>query len=311
MVKPPTAALATRADRHVFGPGWIYERKLDGERCLATKTDGSVALHSRTGRDITGSFPAVVDALESQDTPGFVIDGEAVVFDGDQTSFAAIQPLFQVTDAARARATGIEVTYYVFDVLAIDDNDTRRLPLVQRKELLADLLDYRDPIRFSEHRADAGSDYLAEACSHGWEGLIAKRSKASYPSGRSSDWIKLKCERGQEFVVGGYSDPQGSRSGFGALLLGYFDGDDFVYAGKVGTGFDRATLLQLFGRLERLSRQTSPFVRGGPPLKGVHWVRPVLIVQVAFSEWTGAGQLRHPRYLGLRRDKEPADVVRE
>jgi bifunctional non-homologous end joining protein LigD len=310
-VTVPTPALATLSHERFFSKGWIYERKLDGERCLATRHDGRVRLHSRSGRDVTHSFPEIVEALESQDSPDFVVDGEVVAFKGSQTSFAALQPRINLGNADKARATRIPVFYYVFDLLSLDAHDTRGLPLLERKSLLKDLFDYTGPLRFTVHRRNADESTFADACARGWEGLIAKRADARYPSGRSRDWLKFKCESGQEFVIGGYTDPQGSRTGFGALLLGYYRNGDLVYAGKVGTGFDHATLTSIHAELRKRARDTSPFDVGNPPTNGVHWVEPTLVCQVAFSEWTGAGQLRHPRFQGLRRDKDAADVVRE
>jgi bifunctional non-homologous end joining protein LigD len=310
-VKVPVPALATLSHERFFHPDWIYERKLDGERCLATKEGATVRLHSRSGRDVTHSFPEVVEALEEQDTPDFVVDGEVVAFEDGRTSFAALQPRIHLSNAARARASGIRVYYYLFDLLALDSHDTRAVPLLDRKGLLKDLLEYEDPLRFTTHRRRADETTFADACAKGWEGLIAKRADSRYPSGRSRDWLKFKCEGGQEFVIGGFTDPQGSRSGFGALLLGYYRDGDFVYAGKVGTGFDTSTLRSLHAELRKLETTTTAFTVGQLPKVGAHWVEPRLVCEVAFTEWTRAGQLRHPRYLGLRRDKSPDDVVRE
>ena len=175
-------------------------------------------------------------------------------------------------------------------------------------------MSFEDPLRYTPHRTHADASDLADACARGWEGLIAKRADAPYGRGRTKDWLKFKCEAGQELLVVGWTDPEGSRSGLGALLLGYHDapgGDELVYAGKVGTGFSDQVLADLRERLGRLGRDTSPCARGKLPTAGVHWVRPELVAQVAFTEWTSAGQLRHPRFLGLRTDKDPADVVRE
>jgi len=168
-------------------------------------------------------------------------------------------------------------------------------------------------LRFTEHRERDGAAYWEQACRDGWEGLIAKRADAPYRSGRSRDWLKFKCENAQEFVIGGYTDPQRSRVGLGALLLGYYDSDgDPVYAGKVGTGFDVRTLRSLRGKLAKLERDQPAFSQGKlPGRRGVHWVEPQLVGQVGFTEWTEDGQLRHPRFQGLRDDKRPADVVRE
>ncbi|MFE0022579.1 non-homologous end-joining DNA ligase [Amycolatopsis sp. NPDC059021] len=238
------------------------------------------------------------------------LDGEIVAFDGDNTSFAALQPRIHLTDPERARATGVEVFYYLFDLLYFDHRDTTSLPLRERKALLRDAFDFADPLRLSAHRNTEGEKYFAEACDRGWEGLIAKRADAPYRSGRSSDWLKFKCAHGQEFVIGGFTDPQGARHGFGALLLGYHDDGVLRYAGKVGTGFDERLLGALHARLRERETPAPPF-DGRVREPGAHWVRPDLVAQIEFSEWTRDGRLRHPRFTGLREDKKAADVVRE
>jgi ATP-dependent DNA ligase len=198
-------------------------------------------------------------------------------------------------------------------VLHAGGRDVRSLPLVQRKDVLARCLDLHDPLRSPEARARDGEAFFAQACRDGWEGLVAKRADAPYRSGRSRDWLKFKCLGEQEFVVGGWTEPQRSRVGFGALLLGYADaGGTLVYAGKVGTGFDTATLRGLSRTLAGLEQESPPFGAGRlPPRRGVHWVTPRLVAQIGFAEWTDDGQLRQPRFLGLRDDKDPAEVVRE
>ena len=242
-----------------------------------------------------------------------MVDGEIVAFDGARTSFAALQPRIHLANRERARRTGVEVFYYLFDLLHLDGHSTRSLPLRERKSLLGELFGWEDPLRYTDDRSGDGVTYFEQACADGWEGLIAKRADARYPSGRSRDWLKLKCEQGQELVIGGWTDPRGSRVGFGALLLGYYDeGGDLVYAGKVGTGFDTALLHALHDRLNALARPVPPF-RDHPmlPRKDVHWAEPELVCAVQFSEWTRDGQLRHPRFEGLRTDKSPREVVRE
>jgi len=309
----PGPALATLTRERFSSDGWLFERKLDGVRCLASCGDGAVRIRSRSGGDMGSAFPEVVEALQAQGCPNFVVDGEVVAFDGAQTSFGALQPRIHLTNPDRARRTGIAIFYYVFDLLHLDGHSTRSLPLRERKALLRELLSWHDPLRYTTHRNADGERYFEEACAKGWEGLIAKRADAPYPSGRTRDWLKFKCEQGQEFVIGGWTDPQGSRVGFGALLLGYYAPDgELVYAGKVGTGFDTKLLRSLHGQLDDLERSTPAFRRGPLlPKKDVHWVHPTLVGQVFFTEWTRDGQLRHPRFLGLRHDKDPRDVVRE
>jgi bifunctional non-homologous end joining protein LigD len=307
----PQPALATLSHDRFWEPGWVYERKLDGQRCLAVRTARGTRLYSRSGRDVTAAFPEIAEALEEQASTDFVVDGEVVAFEGSRTSFARLQPRIHVSSAEKARRSGVAVYFYVFDVLRVDGEDVRREPLLVRKRRLRALLTWHGPIRSTPHRVSGGEDWFEEVCAKGWEGLIAKRADAPYSTGRTKDWLKFKCEAGQELVVVGWTDPEGSRVGLGALLLGYYRGDDLVYAGKVGTGFTQPVLRDLHARLSRIERDTSPCTMGTLPRKGVHWVEPELVVEVAFTEWTTAGQLRHPRFLGLRTDKAAKDVVRE
>lgn len=305
--------LATLTHERFSDPGWVYERKLDGERCLAFAGPDGVRLMSRTRRDITSTFPEIAEALGDRRRDDLIADGEIVAFDGSQTRFSRLQQRLGITRPGRKLLDDYPVFYYLFDVLYADGRDTRSLPLRERKELLRESLAFRDPLRFTEHRDGDGEAYYERACRDGWEGLIAKRADAPYAGRRSRDWLKFKCENAQELVIGGYTDPQRSRVGFGALLLGYHDSDgNLVYAGKVGTGFDRATLRRLRDRLGRMERDRPPFTRGRVPRQaGVHWAEPRLVGQIAFTEWTEDGQLRHPRFQGLRDDKDPREVVRE
>ena len=307
----PEPALATLSHDRFWSEDWVYERKLDGMRCLAVRDGSGTRLYSRSGRDVTVAFPEVAEALEEQAVTDFVVDGEVVAFDAGRTSFARLQPRIHLSSAAKARRTGIAVFFYVFDVLRADGEDVRRRPLLERKRVLRSLLTFDGPVRLTPHRRAAGEEYFAEICGRGWEGLIAKRAAASYPRGRTKDWLKFKCEAGQELVVVGWTDPEGSRESLGALLLGYHRDDDLVYAGKVGTGFSGSVLRDLLARLQPLEVDASPCTVGKLPDRGVHWARPELVAEVAFTEWTTAGQLRHPRFLGLRNDKAAKDVVRE
>jgi DNA ligase D-like protein (predicted ligase) len=304
--------LATLTRDRFSDPSWIYERKLDGERCLAFAGPSGVRLLSRSEHEISTTFPEVAQAVAAQRHGDLVVDGEIVAFDGAQTRFELLQQRLGLASPAQQLLRDVPVFYYVFDVLQAEGRDTRPLPLLERKALLARSLAFQGPLRFTEHRQGDGTPYWEQACRDGWEGLIAKRADAPYQSGRSRDWLKFKCGRAQEFVIGGYTDPQRSRVGFGALLLGYYDAaGDLAYAGKVGTGFDTKTLLALHDRLARLEQDRPAFSRGRLPAHGVHWVTPELVGQVGFSEWTDDGQLRHPRFQGLRDDKKPAEVVRE
>jgi len=302
--------MATLTDRRFSDPGWIFERKLDGVRCLAFRRDSTVRLLSRNRESANSSYPEVVDALSMQGG-GFVLDGEVVAFEGNRTSFERLQHRMHVRDPERARRTGVEVFLYAFDVLHAGGYDCTRLELRHRKAVLRRLLRVGGPVRLTPYRNAEGEAFYEEACRKGWEGLIAKRADSTYQGRRSPDWLKFKCVNEQEFVIGGFTDPKGSRTGFGALLLGVHEDGTLAYAGKVGTGFDRSLLAELTRRLRSLERDTSPFGRGRVPRADVHWVEPELVAQVGFAEWTDDGQLRHSRFLGLREDKPAREVVRE
>ncbi|QWF80096.1 non-homologous end-joining DNA ligase [Amycolatopsis sp. CA-230715] len=302
--------LATLTQERFSSENWLYERKLDGVRTICSRDGDEPKLWSRNQKTMNNAYPEIVEALAKSGGERFVADGEIVAFAGKQTSFGALQPRIHLTDPERARKTGIEVFYYLFDLLYFDGHDATSLPLRQRKQLLADAFDFEDPLRLSEHRDGDGEEFFREACANGWEGLIAKRVDAPYQHGRSRDWLKFKCVKDQEFVIGGFTDPQGARHGFGALLLGYHDGDGLRFAGKVGTGYTEEVLRDLTAKLKKLERKSSPFAETVQE-KGIHWVSPELVAQIGFSEWTGDGKLRHARYVGLRNDKAAEDVVRE
>jgi DNA ligase D-like protein (predicted ligase) len=303
--------LATLTGRRFSDPGWVFEAKFDGERCLAFRDGSQVRLRSRNRKRLDDRYPELVAALAAQEADDFVVDGEIVAFQGGRSSFARLQRRMQLRDPDQARRSGVAVYLYLFDVLHAAGYDLTGLELRQRKAVLRRLLAFHDPLRFTPHRNADGEAYWRQACRKGWEGVIAKRADAPYAPGRSGDWLKFKCVNQQELVIGGYTDPKGSRHGLGALLLGYYRGDELVFAGKVGTGFDQELLGRLRRRLGPLEQNRPPFSVGRLPRAGVHWVRPELVAQIGFSEWTSDGQLRHPRFLGLRDDKRPREVVRE
>jgi DNA ligase D-like protein (predicted ligase) len=242
-----------------------------------------------------------------------VVDGEVTAFKGKHSSFSLLQNRLGLSSVEDALATGVQIEYYVFDILHLDGHSTRDLPQLVRKDLLKQTFAYNKLLRFTEHRSGKGERFFEKACSDGWEGLIAKDSTALYRPGKRSDaWLKFKCSAEQEFVIAGYTEPQGQREFFGALLLGYYRDGVLQYAGKVGTGFDDKELRTLHKKMAPLESATSQFDPGiRIREKGSHWLRPKLVVQVAFTEWTDDGKLRHPRYLGLRTDKAAKDVVRE
>jgi bifunctional non-homologous end joining protein LigD len=303
--------LATLTERRFSDPGWIFERKFDGVRVLAFRRGDDVQLLSRNRKPVDAHYPEIAEALASQPARDLVVDGEVVAFEGSQTSFARLQQRMQIADPKRARRTGVRIFFYVFDLPYADGFDLTRVPLRERKAVLRRSLVWRDPIRFTPHRNVVGETFWREACRKGWEGVIGKRVDSTYQSRRSPDWLKFKCVNEQEFVIGGYTDPRGSRSGFGALLVGTYEDDELVYAGKVGTGFTEQTLASLTARMRALETDRPPFARGAIPKRDVHWIRLELVAQIGFTEWTRDGQLRHPRFLGLRTDKDPSEVGRE
>jgi bifunctional non-homologous end joining protein LigD len=300
---------AVLSDRPFSDPGWVFERKLDGERCGALRHAGRVRLLSRTGRLLNSTYPELVDAL-ALDGPDLLLDGEIVAFDSGRASFERLQQRIGIDDAERARRSPVKVYYYLFDVLEYDGEDLRRLPLLERKRRLRRAVPFREWLRYTPHLRGDGDKAFRQACERGWEGVIAKRADSPYVATRSRDWLKLKCAFGQELVIGGWTEPKGSRQHLGALLVGYYEEGKLRYGGKVGTGFDRTTLKRLLGELERRERATSPFQTGGPP-RNARWAEPELVAQIGFAEWTRDGKLRQPRYQGLRDDKPAREVVRE
>jgi len=278
---------ATLTQERFTGPEWIFERKLDGIRLLTYKRGSDVRLFSRNRLPLNDSYPDVVRAIAALPVHDIVLDGEATGHWG------------------KSRETG----YHVFDILWLDGRDVTSQPLEQRRARLAALPLQPPLLRVPE--LDDPKPW-ERACAEGWEGVIAKRRGSTYEHRRSPHWLKMKCELAQELVVGGFTDPQGARVGLGALLVGYYDGDELVFAGKIGTGFDTKLLLDLRARLDALEIETTPFTRAvGLPRLRAHWVRPEIVVQVGFIEWTGNNKLRHPRLLGVRTDKAAREVVRE
>ncbi|MEO7520872.1 MAG: non-homologous end-joining DNA ligase [Gemmatimonas sp.] len=291
------------------GVGWIHEEKLDGYRIEAVIADGAVRLYSRNEKDWTARFPGVAGSLLALPVSSAVLDGEVVAHDEHgATSFQLLQ---QSLNAHEIR----HVRYHVFDLLMLDGVGLRELPLAIRRAFLLELLRelgrsaiVRNTREF--HLRDGNP--LEQACALGIEGIVSKREDAPYPVGRSPSWIKSKCIRRQEFVIVGYTEPQGSRSHFGALLLGVYDGATLRYAGKVGTGFDFDTLTAVVRELRKIETGAGLVTNSGAiPRIGLHWVEPVLVAEIAFTEWTSGGLLRHPVFKGLRLDKTARAVRRE
>jgi DNA ligase D-like protein (predicted ligase) len=294
--------LATLTREQFSDPAWIFEPKLDGIRCLAYRRRQKLDLYSRNKLRLNETFSELVEPLLKQRAQSFVVDGEVVALEGEVSRFATLQ---------RRGQERVALFYYIFDILYLDDKDLTRSPLVERKEILRRAFTFRDPLRFVEHRVKDGEKFYREACRQGWEGVIAKRADSPYLGMRSKDWLKFKCENQQEFVIAGYTDPMGQREGIGALLVGVYERGKLKYAGKVGTGFDTKMLRDLEKKLSAMERMTTLFIADSLPKTRVHWVEPKLVAQVAFTEWTAGGKLRHPRFLGLRMDKKAKEVVRE
>jgi len=316
--------LATVGTEVPAGADWVFEPKYDGIRILAfvagTSAPGKVALVSRNGLDKTKQFPEIVDALRALHTKvkrSFVLDGEIVAMRaGAPLRFQELQGRMHTTDqgAIERHRTDAPTALFVFDMLMDGRKSLVTESWQERRKHLAALL--QTPVRSNALRlsdvSDDGAKMLRDARRRGWEGIIAKRRDAEYAAGRRSHaWLKLKIERRQEFVVGGWTEPRNSREHLGALLLGYYDHGKLIYAGHTGTGFDRASLGEMYRRLSRIERKTSPFTTTPRTNAPAHWAKPETVVEVRFNEWTAEGKLRQPVFLGVRDDKPPRDVVHE
>ena len=302
--------LATLVDAPPKGADWLHEMKFDGYRILARLQDGRARLLSRNGKDWTAHFPTVAAAVERLPARTALLDGEvAIVLPSGMTSFQALQNALAGQDQG-------QLAYFLFDLIHLEGFSLARAPLEERKTLLENVLGpaaQGSPLRYSDHVTGSGEEFYRQACGLGIEGIVSKRRDAPYEPTRSRSWLKVKCLKRQEFVVGGYTDPGGSRVGLGALLLGVYDrAGNLQFAGKVGTGFTSKVLDDLRQKLAAREQPASPFSQAKiPGVTRAHWVRPELVGEVAFTEWTSDGRLRHPSFQGLREDKDPKDVVRE
>jgi DNA ligase D-like protein (predicted ligase) len=301
--------LATLSKRVFSDKNWIYEEKYDGMRCLVRKEGKNVILYSRNRKKINRSFPELEKALKKQKND-FFVDGEIVAFSKHVTSFEKGQGRLLVIDEKKVEeGKKIKIYFYVFDVLFFEKNLTKS-PLIDRKKALRKAIKFNEMIRFSEFHEKEGEKYFQIAKRRKWEGIIAKRRDSFYLSKRSTDWLKMKCVRNQELVIGGFTDPEGKREGFGALLVGYYENGKFCYAGKVGTGYSFDLLKSLAKRLKKVEVEKNCFSEEILK-KGVHFVKPEVVAEIGFTEWTRARRLRHPRFLGIRTDKAAKEVVFE
>lgn len=308
------AQLALLADEAPDGEEWLHEVKYDGYRIGCLVEGERVRLVSRHEKDWTASFPEVAREARRLPARQALLDGEiAIVLPDGRTSFQALQNAF----ARGGRREGL--TYFAFDLLHLDGEDVARLPLEERKARLSALLarlDSTQPrtIRYATHVVGNGPKVRREACRLGLEGIVSKRRDLPYQPGRHAGWVKTKCKKRQELVIGGFTDPEGSRQGIGALLVGYWDSAGALrFAGKVGTGFTQRSAQELRRKLEAMETDECPFTPRPAGWLGTHahWVRPELVAEVAFMEWTADGKIRHPSFLGIRRDKDAREVVRE
>jgi bifunctional non-homologous end joining protein LigD len=307
--KPPAFAepqLATLVDAVPEGAEWVHEIKFDGYRCLAAVAGEEVRLHTRSGLDWTDRFPGIAEALRNADLPAALIDGEVVATDAEGN------PNFSILQARLREGAAQDLQFHAFDLLAADGNDLTALPLTERKAALSALLAALPaPIHIAEHIAGHGEKLFAAMCSAGQEGIISKRADAPYRSGRTKAWLKVKCTRRQEFVIVGWSPSSARGRPFSSLLLAQREGGTLVYKGKVGTGFDTAMMADVAARLDKLAAKAAPVEVPAAERRGARWVKPELVAEVAFAEFTGDGRVRHGSFIALREDKAAADVAPE
>ena len=306
--------LATLVDSVPQGDEWLHEIKFDGYRILCRIDNKRAKFLTREAQDWTGRFGALVETAQGLPIRQALLDGEVVALEENgTTNFQLLQNSLKQNDTAT-------LVYFVFDLLYLDGWDLTRSPLRDRKKILEQILEPKrarktpNSLRYSEHWIGQGDELYQESCRKGLEGIISKKADQPYRSGRGRDWLKIKCSKNQEFVIGGFTEPAGSRSGLGALLVGVHDEQgNLLYAGRVGTGFTQQSLKELRSRLNSLERDSPPFINPpkGAEARGVHWVEPKLVGAVAFAEWTTDNLLRHPSFQGLREDKPAAQVTRE
>lgn len=300
-IEPQLAQLVTKPPQ---GDDWVHEMKFDGYRIQAQIRDKKATLYSRRGLDWTDKYPPLAKALRKLRVKDAVFDGEVVA--QDEKGHSSFQRLQNVMKSGKTE----ELIYWVFDLLSVDGKDLRHLPLIARKERLEKLLTKLDhpQIRFSSHYRGMGEEMIKATCGMNLEGVVSKRVDSTYRSGRNDDWVKSKCIKRQEFVIGGFTDGEGSRVGFGALLLGVYEKGELRFVGKVGTGFDHRLLRDIRSKLRTLETDESSFTLESPRGRGLHWVKPKLVAEVAFAQWTNDKRLRAPVFMGLREDKSPRQI---
>lgn len=301
--------LATLVDKAPAGDAWFHEMKLDGYRLLCRVHRGSVRFWTRNKKDWTAKFPSLAKAVKTLRLTSAILDGEVVALDA--TGRASFQRLQQQIN----RNAGAGLMFHAFDLVYLDGFNLTRCPLRERKQALAELferVDEKSPLRFSDHIEGNGERFYKEACKLGLEGIVSKLADSAYESTRSRNWLKVKCLKRQEFVIAGYTLSDKGIP-FSSLILGVYDKGKLIYAGRAGTGFTNQMRVDLKKTLDKLARKTRPFavIPSDPGLRRAVWAEPTLVGEVAFTEWTDEGVIRHPSFQGLREDKKPADVVRE
>lgn len=302
--------LATLTKNYFSSTEWIFERKFDGQRCLIFKNGSKVILKSRNNNILNATYPMLVKAAQQWNVDQVIVDGEVVAFAGKTMSFSNLQPHFGTKNAEKISQLKTKIDIYLFDILYLDGYELLQLPLLTRKTLLKKNIPFKSPIRYTTHINTKGLPFFKKSCRIGWEGIIAKKKDSTYVHTRSQNWLKFKCVANQEMVIAGYTDPQHSRIGFGALLLGYYDKGKLHFAGKVGTGFSDQFLQDFFKKLKKIEIKKNPFTNVIAK-SSMHFVKPIYVAEIGFEEWTKDNKLRHPRFQGLRTDKSAKKVIKE
>jgi DNA ligase D-like protein (predicted ligase) len=302
--------LAVLTDNYFSSDQYIYEHKWDGERLIAYKKGKDIKLFSRDKKLLNGIYPTIVNALKDQFIDNFIIDGEVIAYKGNKTNFSILQK--RMHELATKVKTDIKIEYQIFDVIYIGNYSTISLDQLSRKIIVKNMLEFKDPLNYTEHIFKDGLEYFHKACKNNWEGVIAKYIFGTYVQKRSKNWLKFKCINEQEFIIIGYTNPHGLRKYFGALLLGYYYKDNLMYAGKVGTGFSQYILKDLYDKFQSIKiKKPLIDISDIKHIDEITWLKPKIVAQIKFTEWTVYNKLRHPRFIGLRDDKDPKDVVKE